>query len=133
MVSQSDSAYFTVDMDQGRALLSSPLPDEIRHEVGPLLGIESHDLRDLPLQVVSTGLPYLIVPVTPVGLTHARVSRGLEEWLSRLGAKFVCLLDTDAREGRTWDNAGDVEDIATGSAAGPAAAYLLQHRLTSDV
>lgn len=132
VVSRSDSAYFTADMDQGRALMSSPLPDSIRHEVGPLLGIEPHDLRDLPLQVVSTGLPYLIVPVTPLGLAHARVARGLEAWLSRLGAKFVYLLDTDAREGRTWDNAGAVEDIATGSAAGPAAAYLLQHRLTSD-
>ena len=32
-----------------------------------------------------------------------------------------------AREGRTWDNAGLVEDIATGSAAGPVGAYLAQH------
>jgi PhzF family phenazine biosynthesis protein len=132
VVSQSDPAYFTADMDQGRAVLSSPLPDETRREIGPLLGIQPHNLRDLPIQVVSTGLPYLIVPVTPDGLTRARVAHGLEAWLSRLGAKFVYLLDTDAREGRTWDNAGDVEDIATGSAAGPAAAYLLQHQLTSD-
>jgi predicted PhzF superfamily epimerase YddE/YHI9 len=31
------------------------------------------------------------------------------------------------QEGRTWDNAGRVEDVATGSAAGPAAGYLMHH------
>jgi len=41
-----------------------------------------------------------------------------------LGAKFVLLLDVAGREMRTWDNLGRVEDVATGSAAGPAAAYL---------
>ena len=39
------------------------------------------------------------------------------------GAKFVYVLDPDRPEGRTWDNAGRVEDVATGSAAG----YLLHH------
>jgi len=43
------------------------------------------------------------------------------------GAKFVYVLDPDRPEGRTWDNAGRVEDVATGSAAGPAAGYLLHH------
>ena len=43
-------------------------------------------------------------------------------FLSVSGAKFVYVLDPDRPEGRTWDNAGRVEDVATGSAAGPAAA-----------
>ena len=30
-------------------------------------------------------------------------------------------------EGRTWDNMGRVEDIATGSAAGPLGAYLVKY------
>ena len=47
--------------------------------------------------------------------------------LAPVGAKFVLVLDVDAREVRTWDNLGHVEDVATGSAAGPAAAYLLRH------
>ena len=34
-----------------------------------------------------------------------------------------------AFSGRTWDNEGSVEDVATGNAAGPAAAYLLEHAL----
>ena len=81
----------------------------------------------LPMQVVSTGLPYLIVPVQ-AGLERARISHpGFEGLLSASGAKFVYVLDPDRPEGRTWDNAGRVEDVATGSAAGPAAGYLLHH------
>jgi trans-2,3-dihydro-3-hydroxyanthranilate isomerase len=47
--------------------------------------------------------------------------------LLECGAAFVFLLDVDGFEGRTWDPAGQVEDIATGSAAGPVAAYLVKH------
>jgi predicted PhzF superfamily epimerase YddE/YHI9 len=78
-------------------------------------------------QVASTGLPYLIVPVQS-GLERARISHpGFEGLLDASGAKFVYVLDPDRPEGRTWDNAGRVEDVATGSAAGPAAGYLLHH------
>jgi len=35
------------------------------------------------------------------------------------------VLDPDRPEGRTWDNRGVTEDVATGSAAGPVAAYLI--------
>jgi PhzF family phenazine biosynthesis protein len=81
----------------------------------------------LPVQVVSTGLPYLIVPVRG-GLDRARISHPrFEELLAASGAKFVYVLDPDRPEGRTWDNAGRIEDVATGSAAGPAAGYLLHH------
>jgi PhzF family phenazine biosynthesis protein len=82
------------------------------------------------MQVVSTGLPYLLVPVTPAGLERARVKvDDLEAMLARIGAKFIYLFDAEGREGRTWDNLGRVEDIATGSAAGPAAAYLVARGL----
>ena len=81
----------------------------------------------LPMQVVSTGLPYLIVPVQD-GLEPARISHPrFEELLAASGAKFVYVLDPDRPEGRTWDNAGRIEDVATGSAAGPAAGYLMHH------
>lgn len=42
-----------------------------------------------------------------------------------VGADFVYVLDIVNREGRTWDNAGLIEDIATGSAAGPSGAFLV--------
>ena len=48
-----------------------------------------------------------------------------------MGAKFAYVFDPDKREGRSWDNAGAVEDVATGSAAGPAAAFLAAHGLAA--
>ena len=80
----------------------------------------------------ATGLPYLIVPVVRRGLERARiVVDGFERRLAGVGAKFVYVFDPDEREGRTWDNDGAVEDVATGSAAGPAAAYLAAHGLAA--
>jgi PhzF family phenazine biosynthesis protein len=86
-------------------------------------------MEDLPLQVVSTGLPYLIVPIK-TNLANARiVARDFERLLARFGARFAYILDVLSLEGRTWDNDGRVEDIATGSAAGPAGAFLVAHKL----
>ncbi|MFD9476626.1 PhzF family phenazine biosynthesis protein [Streptomyces nojiriensis] len=47
--------------------------------------------------------------------------------LTRLGAEFAYLLDASAMEGRHWNNDGILEDVATGSGAGCAAAYLRSH------
>lgn len=49
-----------------------------------------------------------------------------------MGAKFVYVFDPDEREGRTWDNAGAVEDVATGSAVSPATSFLAAHRLAAE-
>ncbi|MBA3666454.1 MAG: PhzF family phenazine biosynthesis protein [Sphingomonas sp.] len=90
----------------------------------------SAERRDatLPMEVVTTGLPYLIVPVDAAGLSGAQVRvDDLEQRLTRIGAKFAYLVDARGREGRTWDNLGRVEDVATGSAAGPVAAFLVRH------
>jgi trans-2,3-dihydro-3-hydroxyanthranilate isomerase len=116
---------FQVEMDQGAASFGPSL------EAGGVLaalGLQSDDLAPgLPLQVVSTGLPYLLVPLRR-GLDRARILHPrFESLLADLGAKFVYLLDVAAQEGRTWDNLGAVEDAATGSAAGPVAAYLVRH------
>jgi len=118
---------FGAEMEQGAASFGPPrlAPDD---EILAALGLERSDLAPgLPSQVVSTGLAYLIVPVVG-GLDRARIRHSaFEELLTRRGAKFVFVLDVEAVEGRTWDNAGAVEDVATGSAAGPAAAYLVAH------
>jgi trans-2,3-dihydro-3-hydroxyanthranilate isomerase len=88
----------------------------------------------LPLEVVSTGLRYLIVPVRNGALARARIShRELDVALAEVGADYAYLLDADAGEGRHWNNDGVVEDAATGSAAGCVAAYLHRHgRLRDD-
>jgi PhzF family phenazine biosynthesis protein len=120
-------------MNQGHATLDDPLDESSAAGFLSALGVSSGNRRDLPLQVVSTGLPYLIVPVGSAGLEEAHVGTAdLEASLLEVGAKFVYVFDPEAREGRTWDNAGVVEDVATGSAAGPAAAYLTEHGLIAE-
>lgn len=116
---------FQVEMDQGLASLGPVVEDTT---LLPALNLQPEDVaQGLPLQVVSTGLPYLIVPLER-GLDRARIVHAhFETLLGRHGAKFVYLLDVEAKEGRTWDNRGAVEDVATGSAVGPAAAYLVAH------
>ena len=130
VTSRRDHETYLAEMDQGEALVDEPVP---RAKIAPLL--EALNLRTedvaagLPLQVISTGLPYLVVPLR-ANIERARiVVAGFEALLATVGAKFVYVLDVGRREGRTWDNDGRVEDIATGSAAGPAAAYLVAHGL----
>jgi PhzF family phenazine biosynthesis protein len=87
----------------------------------------------LPLEVVSTGLRYLIVPLRDGALSRAGIShRELEAALAEIGAQYAYLLDVDAKEGRHWNNDGVVEDAATGSAAGCVAAYLHRHGHLGD-
>jgi trans-2,3-dihydro-3-hydroxyanthranilate isomerase len=115
-------------MDQGVPQLGQAIAGELAEAYRDALNLGHGQLHPaLPMQVVSTGLPYLIVPVQ-AGLDSARISHpDFERLLDVSGAKFVYVLDPDRPEGRTWDNAGRVEDVATGSAAGPAAGYLLHH------
>jgi len=130
VTSRRDGETYLAEMDQGEALVDEPVPQA---KIAPLLEALNLRMEDLaaglPLQVISTGLPYLIVPVG-ANLERARiVISDFEALLATIGAKFVYVLDVERREGRTWDNDGRVEDIATGSAAGPAAAYLVAHGL----
>ena len=116
---------FLVTMDQPAPRFVYTLEESRAPEVARWIGLAPGDLAPgLPLEVVSTGLPYLIVPVR-TNLSHARIAvDDLEDRLREVSAKFLYVYDVAASEGRTWDNRGLVEDIATGSAAGPVAAYL---------
>ncbi len=125
---------FWAEMDQGIPFFE-PLPSA--SSVSPILnglGLEHSDLADeLPVATVSTGLPYVIVPVKSSSLARAQITcADFEQRLQELGGKFVYILDPATCEGRTWDNLGIVEDIATGSAAGPAAAYLQRYCSAPD-
>ncbi len=128
---RKDTSYFA-EMDQGVATIEPPLPATKNEAFLKALNLSISDLSsDLPLQVISTGLPYLIVPIRS-NLDRARIIvPDFEALLATVGAKFVYVFDVDQREGRTWDNDGRVEDIATGSAAGPTAVYLVAHRLAA--
>jgi len=125
------SGAYRVAMEQGRPTFGRMLRKQEEAPFLDALSLEPENREDhLPLEVVSTGLPYLIVPVTPNGLLRSRIrAANFEVLLEKIGAKFVYLFDAEGLEGRTWDNAGAVEDIATGSAAGPTGAYLVRHRV----
>ena len=84
---------------------------------------------DLPVEVVSTGLRYLIVPVGPGVLVRARITSDITELLTEVNAQFAVLFDESAVEVRHWNNDGIIEDVATGSAAGTIGAYRLRHGL----
>lgn len=112
---------FYAEMDQGPAAFGQVLDDARADAFAAAFG-STRDAR-YPAQVVSTGLPYLLLPVTAAGLASAKQREVLDDALADIGAAFVFLMDVDAREGRTWDPLGVVEDIATGSAAGPVAAW----------
>jgi PhzF family phenazine biosynthesis protein len=122
------AGWIDATMDQGVPHFGPAIAGEPAHVYADALNLAPGHLHPaLPMQVVSTGLPYLIVPVQD-GLERARISHPrFEELLAASGAKFAYVLDPDRPEGRTWDNAGRIEDVATGSAAGPAAGWLIHH------
>ena len=82
-----------------------------------------------PLEVVSTGLRYLILPLRAGSLERARIRTDLTELLRGVNAQFAILFDEAALEIRHWNNDGRIEDVATGSAAGTIGAYCLKHGL----
>jgi PhzF family phenazine biosynthesis protein len=131
VMTHNQNDHYLCEMNQGTPILGRSIATELLNPILKRLDLgETDTVSGIQAQVISTGLPYLIVPVLPSALSRARIKgTDLELLLGAIGAKFVLILDVDGREARTWDNLGQVEDVATGSAAGPAAAYLLRHGL----
>jgi trans-2,3-dihydro-3-hydroxyanthranilate isomerase len=126
----AEGGRLTAEMNQGAGTVLPPLTTGQAASYLQALNLNLDDAHpQLPMQLASTGLPYLIVPIRS-GLDRARITcSDMEARLAECGAKFVYVLDPDRPEGRTWDNAGLVEDVATGSAAGPVGLYLQHHGL----
>jgi PhzF family phenazine biosynthesis protein len=113
-------------LDQGPASFHGTIGEWA--PIAEAFGLRASDvLRALPLEVVSTGLRYLIVPVTSEGLQRARIRSDVSGLMAAHGAQFGVLLDPAKLEVRHWNNDGVIEDVATGSAAGTIAAYLVKH------
>lgn len=86
--------------------------------------------RQTPIQTVSTGLPYCIVPFRSVdALSRLRISPVLAEaYLSKTDAKFFYCIALELHGvWRARMQFYNGEDPATGSAAGCAISYLLRH------
>ncbi len=123
---------YNVTMNQGAPTFAGSVCKSHYGEIAQALGLQASDIHDaLPIEVVSTGLDYLLVPLKH-GLDHAKISiSDFEAFLYRFGAKFVYVFDANTLECRTWDNNGTTEDVATGSAAGPLCAYLVKRGIAS--
>jgi PhzF family phenazine biosynthesis protein len=113
-------------MDQGAPCFGAVTDPEQAERAAAAFALPASCLvPGLAPRVVSTGLRYLIVPIRS-GLPDAKVvGSRLLPLLEELDAEFAYLVDVDAFEGRHWENDGSLEDIATGSAAGPVGALLV--------
>lgn len=132
VVSTRYENHYRCILDQGAPeFLGHPTEDLTRRICSALNLTEANLYPGLPLEVVSTGLRYLIVPVKDV-LAKARIIiEDFGQLLAEAGAQFVYVLDVDLLEGRHWNNDGKLEDVATGSAAGTVGAYLARHGIVS--
>ena len=103
-------------------------------EAASALGLSLDQLDgELPVQVVSTGNPFCIVPVRSLAearrLTAANAASG-EEYRARIGARFFYFVTRAEAKGVDWHARmffHGAEDPATGSAAGPAIAWMVRH------
>lgn len=103
-----------------------------------VLGLDPHEIDTrFPVEEVSTGLPFIIVPLRTLGvLQRARVNR--DKYLTLIAdtwAKAILVFCPEARSAenqlsvRVFVEAyGIPEDPATGSGNGCLAGYLVQHR-----
>ena len=112
-----------------------------RQAIADMLSIAPGDLHDdAPCQVLSSGLPFLYVPVRSLEVIRALQLR-LDRWQDLLmGSEaqnvFVTTTETihaaSSAHSRMFAPAlGILEDAATGSASGPLGAYLLRYGLVA--
>ena len=112
-----------------------------RKPVAAVLGLAPSDLDSQPIEEVSTGLPYLVVPVrTRRALERIRINNdALLKLVANLGAKaLIAFAPGASRPGHELTARvfvgyyGVPEDAATGAANGCLAAWLVQHRYFKD-
>ena len=110
-----------------------------RRAIAAMLALDESDLRpDAPLQVLSSGLPFLYAPVATLA-AMARIQLRQDRWVALLAgseAQNVFVMTTETVEAESTVHSrmfapalGVAEDPATGSASGPLAAYLLRYGL----
>jgi len=99
------------------------------------LGLPLEDLdTDLPIQTVTTGNPFCIVPLRSLAAAERLAipqTLQVKTYLQQCGAKFFYFLTrAESSSEADWHARMQFyngEDPATGSAAGPAIAYLVRH------
>jgi trans-2,3-dihydro-3-hydroxyanthranilate isomerase len=124
-----------VTIREGFVQMDQPLPafsgtTITRKAAADALGLAVEEVRsDVPIQMGSSGLPYLFVPLSNMkAVRRARRPSGLEANV------YVFAMSAERSgshvHGRMFDQGlGIGEDPATGSAQGPLGAYLVAHEL----
>lgn len=116
------------------------IPNDI-DKVAEAIGLTSKDVNpDYPVQVVSTGFPFLIVPIKSMtSLKHAAPTSIFGKNLRDLSTQQVLIFSTETEFSDSHVHArmfapevGVVEDPATGSAAGPLGAYLEKYQILEN-
>jgi trans-2,3-dihydro-3-hydroxyanthranilate isomerase len=106
--------------------------------LAPVLGVDADELDErFPIQEVSTGLPFFIVPLkTITALKKAKIDRqGYFDLIKESEAKGILVFCPETHESQNdisvrvfVDYYGIPEDPATGSGNGCLAGYLVKHR-----
>jgi trans-2,3-dihydro-3-hydroxyanthranilate isomerase len=110
-----------------------------RRTVAAVIGLKPDQIEpDLPLQTVSTGLPYVIIPLRELSTLHSlkldlqKVSTYLKwDTPNRRDFYFVTRNTGDTRVGLRARAIFETEDPATGSAAGCTAAWMVKYGIAS--
>jgi trans-2,3-dihydro-3-hydroxyanthranilate isomerase len=110
-----------------------------RAEVARVIGLAADEIPpEWPIQIVSTGLPFAIVGIrNQETLTNLKFDNAqAADFLKNSEAKFFYFVCPQRREGRLEAKARmfsyGVEDPATGSAAGCAASWMVQHGIANS-
>ncbi|HUE83783.1 MAG TPA: PhzF family phenazine biosynthesis protein [Pyrinomonadaceae bacterium] len=134
-----DGQPVQVVMTQGKFEISAEVDDwHEQAEIARSLGRNREDLDEtLPIQVISTGLPSLAVPIRSLAdLRHCHVNAALlSDLYNRVGAtacyafsrETIEVGDSRAHARLFAPDYNIPEDPATGSAAGALGAYLVHH------
>src|SRR5438477_8084371 len=110
-----------------------------REEVARVIGIAADEIpTEWPIQIVSTGLPFAIVGIrNQETLTNLKFDNAqAADFLKNTYAKFFYFVCPQRKEDRLEAKARmfsyGVEDPATGSAAGCAASWMVQHGIANS-
>lgn len=114
----------------------------VQHERAALaraIGLKAEDFDPaLPVETVSTGLPYVIAPLKSLAVIEKlRVDLyGASEYLEKTGSKFLYFVTRETVDPAARLHARMLfyngEDPATGSAAGCASAWMVAHGLAAS-
>src|SRR4051812_30918201 len=105
-----------------------------KEDIARATGLKVADLEpDLPAQTVSTGLPFVVVPVKSLAAMHALSieTKKLFDYLGTTDAKFMYFVCREVEHSGSTLHARMIfyngEDPATGSAAGDCASWAVKH------